>query len=53
MIEDIEIWHQCYLAAVFQSIVTQTDEPLERFYLREAQELWGDMINSGCVISLR
>lgn len=52
MIENIEIWHQYYLAAVFQSIASQTDEPLDRFYLRESQELWCDMINSGCVISL-
>ena len=52
MTEMVDSWLQEYLDAVNESIETQSDEPIHRFYLREFQRSWGDMLNSGCVISL-
>lgn len=50
--EPVDSWLQGYLVAVFQSIATQSNEPVIRFYCRESHKFWGDMLNSGCVISL-
>ena len=52
MTEKIDSWLQEYLDAVNESIATQSNEPILRFCLRESQKTWGDMLNSGCVISL-
>ena len=52
MTEKIDLWLQDYLFAIVESIATQSDEPIQRFYLREMRKTWGDMLNSNWVISL-